>query len=147
MAIRSLTTTSSDVDVRKLLCIFTALVLAFFGTLFALISIFFPQISLRFTLKLPKSHYRRFIFTFFSRSFLFANFWVWVLFDEPGFESVSASSVFTLSKFALEFDGTELVSGEISAAAAKTENLAARSTRVLLEGKVRLPLVKEEEEE
>ena len=69
------------------------------------------------------------------------------MFDEPGFESVSASSVFTFSKFALEFDGTELVSGEISAAAAKTENLAARSTRALLEGKVRLPLVKEEEEE
>ena len=70
------------------------------------------------------------------------------MFDEPGFESVSASSVFTFSKFALAFDGTELVSGEISAAAAaKTENLAARSTRVLLEGKVRLPLVKEEEEE
>lgn len=68
------------------------------------------------------------------------------MFDEPGFESVSASSVFTFSKFALEFDGTELVSGEISAAA-KTENLAARSTRALLEGKVRLPLVKEEEEE
>jgi hypothetical protein len=40
---------------------------------------------------------------------------------------------------ALEFDGTELVSGECSPAL-KTDNLAACSIKALFEGKVRLPL-------
>jgi hypothetical protein len=74
--------------------------------------------------------------TFFSRSSLLVD--LWVLFDELGFELVSPESLFTFSKFALA-----LVSGEISAST-KTENLAANSIRVLLEGKVRLGLGTEE---
>ncbi|GMY21158.1 hypothetical protein FCV25MIE_16399, partial [Fagus crenata] len=74
--------------------------------------------------------------TFFSHSSLLVD--LWVLFDELGFESVSPSSLFNFSKLALA-----LVSGEISAPT-KTKNLAANSSRVLLEGKVRLGLRKEE---
>ena len=60
------------------------------------------------------------------------------MFNELGFESVSPGSLFTFSKFALA-----LVFGKISAPT-KTKNLAANSIRVLLEGKVRLGLGKEE---
>ena len=74
--------------------------------------------------------------TCFSRSPLLVD--LWVLFDELGFESVSPGSLFTFSKFVLA-----LVSGDISAPT-KTENLAANSIRVLLEGKVRLGLGKKE---
>ena len=74
--------------------------------------------------------------TFFSRSSLLVD--LWVLFDELGFESISPSSLFTFSKFELA-----LVSGKILTPM-KTKNLAANSIRVLLEGKVRLGLGKEE---
>ncbi len=74
--------------------------------------------------------------TFFLCSSLLVD--LWVLFDELGFESVSPGFLFTFSKFALA-----LVSGKISAPT-KTENLAANSIRVLLEGNVRLGLGKEE---
>jgi hypothetical protein len=74
--------------------------------------------------------------TFFLCSSLLVD--LWVLFDELGFESISPGSLFTFSKFTLA-----LVFGEISAPT-KTENLAANSIRVLLEGKVRLGLGKEE---
>ena len=63
---------------------------------------------------------------------------LWVLFDELRFESVSSGLLFTFSKFALA-----LVYGEILAPT-KIENLAVNSIRVLLEGKVRLGLGKEE---
>ncbi|GMY17714.1 hypothetical protein FCV25MIE_12953 [Fagus crenata] len=65
--------------------------------------------------------------TFFLCSSLLVD--LWVLFDELGFDSVSPCSLFTFSKFALA-----LVSGEISAPT-KTENFAANSIRVSLEGK------------
>lgn len=78
--------------------------------------------------------------TFFSRSFRFVD--RWFLFstvgleinggNELGFESVSVGSFLTLCE---EFDGTELVSGEFSPAA-KTENIAARSMRVVFAGNV-----------
>jgi hypothetical protein len=150
MAVCGLTATSSDVYVRKLLGVLRAFALALLRGPFALIGNRSPRGWVKFEQKgngLKKSRNPR-SFTFFSRSFRFVG--LWVLFsiagsetngwdDESGFELVSAGSLFTFSKFALEFDGTELVSGECSPAA-KTDNLAARSIRALFEGKVRLPL-------
>jgi len=142
MAISSLTSSNSNVNVRKLLAVTGILV---GGDTLILLR---RQFHLRFTehvntLKLVRNSENpnfsiEFVddnwWTFFSRSFLFAL--LEFVFSTVGSEthppsSVSGSSSFTCGKFG-EF---------VEFSPAKTENLAARSTNAALEGKVKLPVL------